>query len=375
MFDFVHATRGNTKILARLGDRGDLTAAYVIAVIDLTDYPLRRGLARHEERVGRSNERHVPHLAGARRTVGLDAKGRGGRARVQEAAKYAAFDMNHPPSRSTLVVVQVVAVAVESRVRASPQERRADGPANFVLFERAQEPASPRVRSLHLERAVRFRRMTDDLVRDERIEMRVGHDDDFTLGRLEDGRSGELLRFLCEVEREGMQVRVGHQLVAPSVCEAFEAALLADRIVGFLVAVGGLRDDIAIALRERESLRDEHAGLFASVEARALVRFLESGVESGDEFRTAEREAADFNAGLTVPNRTARTGEIDFQSEGRAFAFGAVARFTVGRVAAAIEHDLEAHLGVCYPAMGAEKAAQRRFTGPLEKSDRLENVL
>jgi len=25
--------------------------------------------------------------------------------------------------------------------------------------------------------------------------------------------------------------------------------------------------------------------------------------------------------------------------------------------------------------MGAEKAAQRRFTGPLEKSDRLENVL
>src|SRR6266849_8722424 len=220
--------------------------------------------------------------------------------------------------------------------------------------------------------------MTDDLVRDERIEMRVGHDDDFTLGRLEDGRSGELLRFLCEVEREGMQVRVGHQLVAPSVCEAFEAALLADRIVGFLVAVGGLRDDIAIALRERESLRDERAGridekllaqfahrgnyvesdirtqsrkgrrrlaahllhlvrvertrialpyggdpvasggrrrrcpdhktpgvraglleyggLFASVEARAFVRFLESGVQCGDEFRMAEREAADFDA-------------------------------------------------------------------------------
>src|SRR5712692_9665328 len=102
--------------------------------------------------------------------------------------------------------------------------------------------------------------MADDLVRDERIEMRVGHDDNFTLGRLEDGRSGEFLRFLCEVEREGMQVRVGYQFVAPSVGEAFEAALLADRIVGFLVAVGCLRDDIAIALRERESLRGERAG-------------------------------------------------------------------------------------------------------------------
>src|ERR1700687_4803869 len=135
MFDFVHAARRNTEILARLGDRGDLTAAYVIAVLDLTDYPLRRGLARHEERVGHSNEWHMPYLAGARRTVGLDAECRGGRARVQEAAKHAAFDMNHPPSRRTLVVVQVVAVAVESRVRASPQEGRADGPADFVLFE------------------------------------------------------------------------------------------------------------------------------------------------------------------------------------------------------------------------------------------------
>src|SRR5713101_7580635 len=279
--------------------------------------------------------------------------------------------------------------------------------------------------------------MTDDLVRDERIEMRVGHDDDFTLGRLEDGRSGEFLRFLCEVEREGMQVRVGHQFVAPSVGEAFEAALPADRIVGFLVAVGCLRDDVAIALRERESLRDERAGgvdeklfaqfahrgnyvesdirtqsrkgrrrlaahslhlvrvkrtrialpyggdlvasggrrrrcaehntpglravlleydgLFASVEARTLVSLGESGVQGGDEFRTAEREAADFNAGLTIPNRTARTGEIDFKSEGRAFALGAVARFAVGRMAAAIEHGLEAHLGVRYPPMGAEK--------------------
>src|SRR5260370_42552010 len=104
MFDFVHATRRNTKILARLGDRGDLTAAYVIAVLDLADYPLRRGLARHEERVGHSNERHVPYLAGARRTVGLDAECRGGRARGQGAAEHAPFGIDHPPCRRTRVV-------------------------------------------------------------------------------------------------------------------------------------------------------------------------------------------------------------------------------------------------------------------------------
>src|SRR5216684_4943106 len=254
-----------------------------------------------------------------------------------------------------------------------------------------------------------------------------------------------------------MQVRVGHQLVAPSVGEAFEAALLADRVVGFLVAVSGLRDDIAIALRERESLRDkraggvdeklfaqfahggdyvesdiraqprngrrrlaahllhlvrvkrtrialpyggdlvasggrrrrcaehktpgvrtvllEYGGLFASVEASTFIGLAESGVQCGDEFRMAEREAADFNAGLAVPNRTAWTGEIDLQPEGRAFAFGAVARFTVGRMAAAIEYGLEAHLGVCDAPMGAEKAAERRAAGLLEKSDRFENVL
>ena len=59
----------------------------------------------------------------------------------------------------------------------------------------------------------------------------------------------------------------------------------------------------------------EYGGLFAGVEARPFVSAGESGVQCGDEFRTAEREAADFNAGLTVPNRAARTGEIDFQSE------------------------------------------------------------
>src|SRR6266851_3908627 len=145
---------------------------------------------------------------------------------------------------------------------------------------------------------------------------------------------------------------------------------------GDLIASGGRRR--RCAEHKTPGLRAvllEYGGLFAGVEARAFVSLGESGVQCGDEFRTAEREPADFNAGLPVPNRTAWAGEIDFQSEGRTFAFGAVARFTVGRVAAAIEHGLEAHLGVCYPAMGAEKAAQRRFTGPLEKSDRLENVL
>src|ERR1700736_4506641 len=147
--------------------------------------------------------------------------------------------------------------------------------------------------------------MTDDLVRDERIEMRVGHDDDLTLGGLEDGRSSEFLSFLCEIEREGMQIRVGHQLVAPSVGEAFEAALLADRVVGFLVAVGRLRDDVAIALRERESVRYERAGgvdenLFAQFAHRG--NYVESDIRAQP--RNGRRRLAAHSLHLVRVKRT-----------------------------------------------------------------------
>src|SRR6266851_2004303 len=147
--------------------------------------------------------------------------------------------------------------------------------------------------------------MTDDLVRDERIEMRVGYDDDFTLGRLENWRGGEFLRFLCEVEREGMQVRVGYQFVAPSVGEAFEAALLAYCIVGFLVAAVCLRDDVAIALRECESLRDERAGgvnekLFAQLAHRG--NYVEGDIRA--QSRKGRRRLAAHSLHLVRVKRT-----------------------------------------------------------------------
>ncbi len=77
------------------------------------------------------------------------------------------------------MVVAVMAVAVERRVGAGPQHRRADRPADFVVRERRQKPASSGVCRFHLERAIGLARMADDLVRHQRIEMRIGNHDDF----------------------------------------------------------------------------------------------------------------------------------------------------------------------------------------------------
>ena len=42
--------------------------------------------------------------------------------------------------------------------------------ADFIVIERRQEPASSGVSRFHLERAIGLARMTDDLVRDQRVD-------------------------------------------------------------------------------------------------------------------------------------------------------------------------------------------------------------
>ena len=103
------------------------------------------------------------------------------------------------PARA-FVVVAIVAVTVEPRIGHADSSGDATCLAHFVVVERAQEPAAAGVCSFHLERAVGFAWMADDFVRDQRIEMRVGNDDDFAVGRLEDGRGRELVRFGGEVD-------------------------------------------------------------------------------------------------------------------------------------------------------------------------------
>ena len=101
--------------------------------------------------------------------------------------------------------------------------------------------------------------MADDLVRDQRVEMRVGNDRDFAVGWLQDRRGGQLARLGRQVDAKFARSGIRHQLVAPSVAQAFKAALLADSVVAFLVAVADLRNDVTIALRKGERLRDHRA--------------------------------------------------------------------------------------------------------------------
>src|SRR5260370_25704649 len=86
--------------------------------------------------------------------------------------------------------------------------------------------------------------------------MRISHDHDFAVGRLEYRRGCKLARFVCKIDAKVREGRIGHQLATPSLAEAFETALLTDSIVTFLVTVAALRDHVAVALRERIALRD-----------------------------------------------------------------------------------------------------------------------
>ena len=90
--------------------------------------------------------------------------------------------------------------------------------------------------------------------------MGVGDDHDLALRRRCSGGAAASIRASRPSSSAKLtQVRVRHRLLAPSVGQAFEAALLADGIVAFLMPVAGLRHDVAIALGDGEALRDERS--------------------------------------------------------------------------------------------------------------------
>src|SRR5271155_4584300 len=151
----------------------------------------------------------MPGFARPRRTVEFDAEDCGGGARIQEAAEDAGLDMQLAARGRALVVVTIVAKAGERRIGTSPQYRRADRSSDLVRLERAQQPTAAGIRGFHLERAVGLARVADYLVGDQRVEMRISDDDDFIVGRFEGGRGGELAGFLAQLEREGVQIRMG----------------------------------------------------------------------------------------------------------------------------------------------------------------------
>ena len=99
--------------------------------------------------------------------------------------------------------------------------------------------------------------MANDFVRDQRIEMRIGDDGDLALRRLQDRRGRQFLRLLGEADRKLRETGIRQQLLAPSLGDGFEAALLPDGVVTLLMPVARLRNDVNIALRKRERLRDQ----------------------------------------------------------------------------------------------------------------------
>src|SRR5215471_12723231 len=101
--------------------------------------------------------------------------------------------------------------------------------------------------------------MTDYLMCDQRIEVRVSHHHYLAIWRLQHWCASEFARFLGKLNRESRQRGILHQLVAPTLGEGFESALLADGVVDLLVTAVRLRDYITVTLCEGEFLRDQRA--------------------------------------------------------------------------------------------------------------------
>src|ERR1700722_19139177 len=99
-------------------------------------------------------------------------------------------------------------------------------------------------------------------------------------------------------------------------------------------------------------------GFLARTEAGAIVSLGERCIERRDQFRTVEREPADFDAGLTVADHAAAPPVMNRDAKGRRLALRAVALVAVVGGGRSMEGRLEAHLCIGDTAMGARKAAQ-----------------
>ena len=141
VIDLVNAACRDSKIFARLGNRRNLMAADIVTALDVGDDFFRRRFTGQKECIGHSDQRHVASFARTRRAVGLRSEHCSSRARIQEAAENAALDMHHAAPARAFVVVAIVAVAVETRIGASRQQRRRDllCPADCRVSERRNQ--------------------------------------------------------------------------------------------------------------------------------------------------------------------------------------------------------------------------------------------
>ena len=96
-------------------------------------------------------------------------------------------------------------------------------------------------------------------------------------------------------------------------------------------------------------------------------------IKLDDDLLLVEPEASNLRAGLAMTNR-GTGGDVHGDAESRAFGFAAVARLAVGRRARAMEHHLEAQVGVRDPAMGPREAGNKLVPAPLEDLDCVEQI-
>src|SRR5262245_36414916 len=102
--------------------------------------------------------------------------------------------------------------------------------------------------------------MTDDLMSEQSVEVRVGHHNHLTVGRSQNRRLSELASFAGQFERKRVECWIRQQFVAPPFGECLKSALLANGIVDFLMAAACLGYDVTVALGKGEGLRNQCAG-------------------------------------------------------------------------------------------------------------------
>src|SRR5712691_9445151 len=199
------------EVLPALGDGRRLVADEVVAVIDFLDDVRRVTVAHVEYRIGHADERDEGCLGRLPVAIGLPAEDRGGLATVHEALEDAPVDMSHAPSGRALVVVLVVPVAGERGIREGRDEGGSDQTTDLGVIEAFEQPGASRIGRFHLEPAVELHGMADDLVRDERVVVRVGDHGHLALEARQRWRGGELDGLARHGEGEGGEGREGHE--------------------------------------------------------------------------------------------------------------------------------------------------------------------
>ena len=228
-------------------------------MIDLADDVERIAGAGAEHRARHADERDQGRVRRLEVAVGRAAEDGGGLAAVHEALEDAVIDVDHAPGGGALVVVLVVAVAGQRRVGVGRHQRGGDLLAHLVVAQVTQQPGAPRIGGFHLERAVQLHRMTDDLVGDERVVVRIGHDGDFAVQGGQGRGVGQLHPVARQRQGERYERREQDGRLVHATGEDLPAPLVAQHVVQLLAGPIARHHDVAQALGEGEGLVDEGA--------------------------------------------------------------------------------------------------------------------